>query len=347
MLMRKRKKILYSFLLLLILITLWNYKLLAYGISQAYGQLSIIWNTRPVTEVLKDPAVPDSIKQKIELINEIKQFAFDSLGINRNKNYSTFYDQKEKPILWTITACPPYQMKAYEWSFPFLGSFSYKGFFNYEKALAEEKILKEQGYDTDVGEVSAWSTLGWLEDPILSSMLRRKPGSLANLIIHELTHGTLYVKNNVDFNENLASFVGDQGAKKFLNQKYGSNSKELLEYEKDLRFYKEYSERTLGWSKKLDSLYKSFHDSTSLSSKQQQKKALIENARIDLSTYLRENKYYSKTHEKNFQKLNNAYFIDYIQYRSQQNFFEEEFRYKFNSNFPAYMEYLKKTYPSL
>jgi predicted aminopeptidase len=342
-----RKKILYSVLVIVILISAWNYKLLSYGISQAYGQLSIIWNTRPVEEVLKDPLVADSIKQKIEFINEIKQFAFDSLGINRNLNYSTFYDQKGKPILWTITACPPYEMKAYEWEFPILGSFSYKGFFNYEKALAEEKIFQEQGYDTDVGEVSAWSTLGWLKDPILSSMLRRKPGSLANLIIHELTHGTLYIKNNVDFNENLASFVGDQGARKFLSQKYGPDSKEFIEYEKDLLFYKEYSERTLGWSKQLDSLYKSFDASLDAASKQQQKTALIEKAKNDLIFYLKENKHYNKNHEKMFQKLNNAYFIDYIQYRSQQNIFEEEFRTKFNSDFPSYMKYLKETYPSL
>jgi predicted aminopeptidase len=178
-------------------------------------------------------------------------------------------------------------------------------------------------------------------------MLKRKPGSLANLIIHELTHGTLYVKNNVDFNENLASFVGDFGARKFLSQKYGNNSKEFLEYEKGLRFNNEYSERTLGWSKKLDSLYKSFDTTVSPEVKQKSKAVLIESAKSDLIGYLKKNNFYSARYDKEFAKLNNTYFIDFITYRSQQNIFEEEFRVKFHSDFPSYMKYLKEKYPSM
>lgn len=342
-----KKKLLYGSLTILVLVCAWNYKLLSYGLSQGYGQLSIIWNTRPVEDVIADKAVADSIKQKLQLINEIKQYAFDSLGINRNENYSTFYDQQGKPILWTVTACPPYEMKAYEWEFPILGRVSYKGFFKHEKALTEEKKFIEQGYDTDVGEVSAWSTLGWLKDPVLSSMLRRKPGSLANLIIHELTHGTLYIKDNVDFNENLASFVGDLGARRFLVMKYGADSKEFADYEKGLRFHREYAERALRWSKKLDSLYKNFDSSSPLSFKQEQKAKMMEQAKNDLTVYLKENNFYNKNYENMLQHLNNAYFIDFITYRSQQNIFEEEFRTKFNSDFPAYMKYLKEKYPSL
>ncbi len=341
------KKISYATLAILLLFVVWNYELLAYGIAQGYGQLSIVWSTRSVQEVLQDKSVPDSIKQKIELINEIKKFAFDSLGIKRNENYTSFYDQKGKPILWVVTACPPFEMKAYEWTFPMLGSVSYKGYFVQEKALAEEQRFIQLGYDTDVGEVSAWSTLGWLKDPILSSMLRKKPGNLANIIIHELTHGTLYVKNNVNFNENLASFVGDFGARKFLIQKYGIASKEFMDYEKSLWFNKEYSVRTLGWSKKLDALYKSFRPNTSLELKQKLKTAVIDSARKDLISHLKETKVYHAQYDTIFKKLNNAYFIDYITYRSQQNSFEQEFRTKFNSDFPSYMNYLKQKYPSL
>jgi predicted aminopeptidase len=124
-----------------------------------------------------------------------------------------------------------FQLKAYEWDFPLIGSFSYKGFFNYDQALEEEDKIRKNGYDTSIDEIAGWSTLGWFKDPVLSDMLDRSSGSLANLIIHELTHGTLYVKDNVDFNENLASFVGDKGALIFLRHKYGENSKEYHEYE--------------------------------------------------------------------------------------------------------------------
>lgn len=342
-----KKKILYTSLSILLLLIVWNFQLLSYGFSQAYGQLSIIWNTKPIEEVLNDSTVPDSIKQKLALIYEIKKFAFDSLGINKNENYTTFFDQKGKPILWVVTACPPFEMKAKEWEFPLLGRFSYKGYFNHKKALAEEKIYADLGFDTDVGEVSAWSTLGWLKDPILSSMFKRKAGSLANLIIHELTHGTLYVKNNVDFNENLASFVGDYGARKFLIQKYGIASNEFLEYEKGLKINKEYSERTLSWANRLDSLYKKFDTNYSFEQKQQLKSDMINAAKKDLTLFLKSNNYYTSGYEKVFKQLNNTYFNDYITYRSQQNSFEEEFKTTFHSNFPAYMLFLKKKYPSM
>jgi len=341
------KKLFYLFLAAIILFAVWNYELVVYGANQAYGQINILLSTKSIEDILTDQSVSDSIKQKIELINEIKQFAFDSLGIKKNKNYTSFYDQKGKPILWVITACPPFEMKAYEWEFPILGSFSYKGYFDKDKAIVEENKLKEEGYDTDMGEVSAWSTLGWLRDPILSSMLRKKPGNLANLIIHELTHGTLYVKNNVEFNENLANFIGDYGARKFMAQKYGLDSKEYLEYENGLQFNIQYSERILGWAKKLDSLYKSFDADLSKDIKSQKKEALIAMAASDLTDFIQKNNTAVSRKGKDIEKLNNAFFIDYITYHSKQNSFEEEFRTKFNSNFPAYMNYLKEKYPGM
>jgi hypothetical protein len=141
--------------------------------------------------------------------------------------------------------------------------------------------------------------------------------------------------------------VGDYGAKKFLVQKYGIDSKEYKDYEKGLQFNKDYSERTLKWSKTLDSVYKTFDANTSLEIKQQLKSSTIEKAKKDLISYLKENNFYNTNYEKVFKNLNNTYFNDYITYRSQQNIFEEEFRLKFNSDFPAYMSFLKEKYPSM
>ena len=107
-------------------------------------------------------------------------------------------------------------MRAYEWSFPFLGRVPYKGFFDRGAAIEEDSLLRLKGYDTGIGNIRGWSTLGWFKDPILSGMLENSEGALANLIIHELWHGTLYVKDSADFNENLASFAGEQGALLFL-----------------------------------------------------------------------------------------------------------------------------------
>lgn len=109
------------------------HNLILYGLAQAQGQLHIIQHTREVADVMKDPTFPDSLKKKLLLIREIKQFAYDSLGLKPSDNYTTIYDQHGKAVLWTITASDPFCLKPKEWVFPLLGAVSYKGFFDYEK----------------------------------------------------------------------------------------------------------------------------------------------------------------------------------------------------------------------
>ena len=228
--MRKHKKAYTIIIIAIVGLIFINLKSIIYGLQQGAGQAEVLWNAQEIDDLLIDPEFPDSTKEKFKYIAEVKAFSEEYLGLTQTENYSTFYDQKGKPILWVVTASPEFDIKAYEWSFPIAGSFPYKGSFDLEiaKEIQEEMILK--GYDTDLDEVNAWSTLGWFKDPILSSMLQRGLGSLAELIIHESTHATLYVKDSAAFNENLASFVGKLGAERFLAFKYGDDSKELNDY---------------------------------------------------------------------------------------------------------------------
>lgn len=339
------KKIGFSVLVVALLLCIWQWELLVYGIGQGYGQFRILYNARPLEEMLNDREFPDSLKARLHLIQEIRRYAIDSLGINESNSYTTVFDQRGKPILWTITASEPYQLKAKQWSFPFFGSFSYKGFFDYQKCLREEAELKKQGFDTEIGEVSAWSTLGWFNDPILSSMLSLSEGGLANLIIHELTHGTLYVKNNVEYNENLASFVGDYGALRFLIYKYGKDSFQYRKYEARKKYRDKYYRHVLRGAKQLESLYATFTNNTPKSNKDQLKTSLIKEIIGTIDTLTpRLGKNVSKTDTI---LPNNAFFIGYQTYHNRQNKFEVEFKTKFNSNFKEYLSYLKKTYPSL
>ena len=113
------KFVLHSFLICLVICCfIWN-QLIMYGISQGVGQLSIILKAEPVEDVLEDASFPDSLKIKLKLVGEVKQYTIDSLGLNPSKNYSTFYNQHNKAVLFTITACEPYSFKAKEWTFPF------------------------------------------------------------------------------------------------------------------------------------------------------------------------------------------------------------------------------------
>ncbi len=340
-----KKKIIYSILFVIAALLVWQYKLIAYGIAQGYGQVKVIWNAKPVEEVMADPSVPDSVKTQLRLIEEIRSYAFDSLGLKYSKNYTTFYDQHGEPILWIVTACEPFELKAKEWEFPLLGSFSYKGFFKLDKAKAEEARLKKEGYDTSIDEVAGWSTLGWFKDPILSEMLDRSAGSLANLIIHELTHGTLYVKDNVEFNENLASFVGDKGALQFLEVKYGKDSEEYKEYIQSDSRHHLYSEFVLKAAERLDSLYHTFKPNDSYTFKLTKKKALMGQIKEELQSFmdgLRKKRSRHKVGE-----INNTYFMDYKRYNGEQDEFEKEFISSFHSDFKTYLAYLKKKYASL
>lgn len=336
----------------LTVLVVWQWELVSYGWMQARGQLRILWNTRPVTEVLADPTYPDSLKRKIELIREIKRFAIDSLGLDKSGSYESFYDQQGKPILWVATAAKAYQLIGKQWKFPIIGTFSYKGFF--EKDWADSTIaeLKREGWDTRIGEVSAWSTLGFLNDPILSSFLNRPEGSLAELIIHELTHGTLFVKNSLEYNENLADFVGEYGAQRFLAQKYGKDSVPYQNYTSTKEFYDRYDDHILRGTRTLDSLYRTFKPATPTAVKDSLKWQTIRQIVITSDTLMDER---SATTVRSIKKRrldklnlpNNAYFIGYLTYRKQQNRFRQEFESQFGGNFKRYLTYLKQTYPSL
>jgi predicted aminopeptidase len=348
-------------LITLLLVALFYRNELRYGWMQAKGQISILLKVADVADVLGSPTVSDSLKAKIRLIEEIKQFGVDSLGLSPSDNYTTFYDQHGKPILWVITASPRYQLEAKEWKFPIIGAFPYKGYFEQDKADTEEAQLVEAGYDTDINEVSAWSTLGYLKDPILSSMLYRSEGSLTNLILHELTHGTLFVKGNLELNENLASFVGDWGAVRFLTQKYGSDSEQLRKYEYSKKYNDAYAQHVLRGATQLDSLYATFADQKMEVRKDTLKRNLIRRIVNAADTLLggpasfrgdADGRGVADTLRRVPQRPetkmpNNAYFVGYKTYKSKQNDFRREFIDKFSGDFKKYMAYLKEKYPSL
>jgi predicted aminopeptidase len=175
---------------------------------------------------LEDEQVSQGVKEKIGFIQEVKRYGEVRLGLKKNKNYLKYVDIRG-PILHVVTACEKDRFHLVTWTFPITGQVDYKGFFTREGALKEKESLEEKGYDTCVQGVGAYSTLGWLNDPIFSPMLDWEETALANLILHEMTHATIYFKGGTDFNEQMATFVGNRGALDFLLEKYGPGSKEV------------------------------------------------------------------------------------------------------------------------
>ena len=151
----------------------------------------------------------------------------------------------------------------------------YKGFFDRDYALGEQHALEEQGYDTYLRGVRAYSTLGYFDDPILSSMLAYDETFLINTIIHEMLHQTVWFKGNISFNESLASFVGEHGTLAYLQQRYGADAPEYQHYRAlraDALVFGEYTDALI---ERLEALY---HESISRADKLQRKAQILAEA---------------------------------------------------------------------
>ncbi|MEO0310949.1 MAG: hypothetical protein RIQ89_606 [Bacteroidota bacterium] len=313
---------------------------LAYLSEQLVGQLNIIFNIEPIDEVVAKNTISLKMKEQLQLIEEIKTFAVESLHLKGKKNYTTFYDQKDQAILKVLTASEPFKLKPYEWYFPIVGDVSYKGFFNFNRALKEEQKLKDQGFDTDLSPTSAWSTLGWFKDPVLSGMLNRSQGRLAELIIHELTHTTLYLPSSVSYNENLASAIGELGAMQFLIQKYGDESDEVRKYKNQLSTANRRSHHYIHGAKLLDSLY----ESSAFINLPIHLKIKIKAEFIERIT-VAEDTIYSSINMNNSSQarktpINNTYFIGYRSYDGQKDSLKNIIDSLFNGKVAAYIHHI-------
>lgn len=341
------KRIFLTLFVIVVVVIIAQWDLVKYGVEQGRGQLHIIWNAKPVAEYLESPSFPDSLKEKLRLIDKVRAFAIDSLGLKDTRNYKTLYDQQGEEVMWVVMASEPFQLKAKEWKFPVIGSVPYKGFFDREKAIRLKEELEDEGWDVNIRNPGGWSTLGWFTDPILSEMLDRSEGDLANLIIHEMSHATIFVKDSIDFNENLATFIGDRGTEQFLRSVYGLQSAEYITYMNEDRDYAMFTDHMLRGAEKLDSLYSTLDEHDTVEKKTALKRRMIRKIVNALDTLsLSENG--SKPSQRYEERLpNNAYFMNFMRYQAKQDLFLEEWKNDFGGDLKAYIAYLSEKYPFL
>lgn len=340
------KRILAVVAVLLTVVVIYYWSLITYGIGQGMGQLKIIREARPVEEFLADPAFPDSLKERLRLIQRARRFAIDSLGLNDTENYTKMYDQKGQELMWLVIACEPFRLVEKRWDFPIIGSFPYKGFFAKEKATKEREMLEKEGWDVGMRNASGWSTLGWLNDPILSGMLRQSEGDLASTIIHEMVHETIFVKDSSEFNENLASFIGDRGAERFLLRAFGDTSRQYQDYLHQDDNYRKVIDHLLRGTKALDSLYQTMHEEDSIADKKAKKEKIIRRIveTFDTITYSDGKKRPNRFGDR---LPNNAFFIAYRTYESKHDVMLDEWNGRFEKDLKKMIDYYRNVYPSL
>lgn len=182
--------------------------------------------TQPVGALLQSSATPADTRDFLLRVSQIKSFAVEEVGLRNNENYTRYKEIDRDHLVDVVSACDAVSFTPYLWSYPFLGKLPYKGFYERADAEAEGARLKKEGYDVIIRSVDAFSTLGFTKDPLYSFMKKYSPFELASLIIHEQTHATLFLNGQPQFNEELATFVGDEGAFEWLIMKYGEDSEE-------------------------------------------------------------------------------------------------------------------------
>jgi len=181
----------------------------------AIGQNRLLRARKPIESVLLNPETPPEIRERLILVLQVREFAIE-LGLDVGEQYTSFAEWPGDRVITTVVATHPGTVTPAEFHFWLLGRLPYKGFFDRERADREAAALRSKGLNVCEFGVSAYSTLGWMDDPVTEPMLRRESGQLAEVILHELVHATVYLKGHADFNESIARFIGEEGSVQFF-----------------------------------------------------------------------------------------------------------------------------------
>ena len=228
---------------------------ISYYSQSIQGQLEIMRKRTAIDTLLAAQNLsPDTLAQ-LAAIHQIRDFASSELDLPENNSYREYADIGREYVVWNVFATPALSLENQQWCFLFIGCLSYRGYFSKDAAYSLAAELAGAGYDVFVGGVTAYSTLGWFDDPVLNTMLRRDRIYLARIIFHELAHQKLYVKDDTEFNEAFADTVADAGVRKWL-ARYGTGT-ELQKYDSTRSNEDTFVNLVLQYRTRLDTVYKS------------------------------------------------------------------------------------------
>ena len=185
--------------------------------SQAVGGQMELWNsTQPIDELLEDENTDPALRERLELVADIRSFAVEELSLPDNGSYRRYADLERPYVIWNVFAAPALSLESVTWCFPIAGCVGYRGYFSEEGAQRFADGLRQQGFDVYVGGVPAYSTLGWFDDAVLNTFIHYSDADLAKLIFHELAHQVAYAPGDTTFNESFATAVELEGVKRWM-----------------------------------------------------------------------------------------------------------------------------------
>jgi len=228
---------------------------LAYYRQAAAGQWSLWQARQPISDVAADPATPAALRQRLETAQAIRAFASAELGLPDNGSYQHYADLQRPWVVKNVFATPELSLEPHQWCFLVVGCLNYRGYFDPEAAQQFADTLRASGDDVHVADISAYSTLGWFDDPLLNTFVHWPNGRLAELIFHELAHQRLYIAHDTAFNEAYATAVGRLGAERWLERRGLEHERE--EYVVDVQRREQFLQLTTEAREQLIALYAS------------------------------------------------------------------------------------------
>ena len=196
---------------------------LNYYAQAAQGQLTLLSDARPIEEWLADQNTNAKLRTRLATARQIRTFAVQELALPDNNSYKNYASLARPFVLWNVVATPELSLKPIQWCFPVAGCVSYRGYYSKDDAASYGRELRAEGNDVQVGGVPAYSTLGWFNDPLISTFIYYPDAELARLLFHELSHQVVYVQDDSQFNESFASAVEEAGVERWLSG-YGNQA---------------------------------------------------------------------------------------------------------------------------
>src|SRR5262245_13007319 len=228
---------------------------LGYYLQAFNGQMELTRKARPIPQVLDDEHTPTDLKVRLEHVQEIRSFASQELALPDNGSYRRYADLKRPYVVWNIFTTEEFSVVPKQWCFPIAGCVGYRGYFAQDAAETFAAQERKAGLDVYVGGVPAYSTLGWMDDPVLNTFIRYPDTEIARLVFHELAHQLVYVPGDSTFNESFATTVELEGVKRWLA--VHGTPEQMAAFEAGQVRRREFAELVVRYRDKLAALYAS------------------------------------------------------------------------------------------
>ena len=226
---------------------------LGYYVQAMGGHFEVMRAAQPISELVRDPASDPQLREKLVEVQAIREFASRELALPDNNSYRSYVDIGRPNVVWNVFAAPEFSLEPKRWCMLMVGCVNYRGYYDRKDAESLAAELRQEGYDTHVGGVPAYSTLGYFDDPVLSTFLRHGTPEVARTVFHELAHQLIYVADDSAFNESFATAVENEGMRRWLESRTASDQGRAFEAQRGRKA--DFARLMRDYRKQLHSLY--------------------------------------------------------------------------------------------